>query len=206
MRVPRAQRPEGPAPESSSPAEASAEVLARLGRGDVAALEVLFSIYGKRVFRVCQGILGNRADAEDATQEVFLRAFEQANLFSGKSRYSSWLLRLTVNHTLNLAKVVRRHRGATLSSVAAETIPGTDSPVRDAMGREQSDVLARMLMELPIDRRQVLVLREMEGLGYADIAEVLQVPVGTVTSRLIRGRQQLRTLLLDRAPNLLESG
>lgn len=206
VRVPRAEQPEGPVPESSSPVEVSAAVLARLGRGDVAALEDLFATYGKRVFRVCQGILGNRADAEDATQEVFLRAFEQANSFSGNSRYSSWLLRLAANHTLNLAKIVRRKRGATLSSIAADAIPGPDSPERDAMGRERSDVLARLLMELPIDRRQVLVLREMEGLSYADIAEVLQVPVGTVTSRLIRGRQQLRTLLRERAPNLLDSG
>lgn len=206
VRFPRAEQLEDVVPGSSGPAEASAEVLARLARGDVAALEELFATYGERVFRVCQGILGNRADAEDATQEVFLRAFEQASSFSGKSRYSSWLLKLTVNHTLNLAKVVRRHRGATLSSVAAETIPGTDSPMRDAMGREQTFLLARLLMELPIDRRQVLVLRELAGLGYADIAEVLQVPVGTVTSRLIRGRRQLRTLLRERAPNLLESG
>ncbi len=206
MRVPRGEQPAAPSPEPSSPVEASTEVLARLRTGDVAALEELFAIYGKRVFRVCQGILGNRADAEDATQEVFLRAFEHAHSFSGTSRYSSWILRVAANHTLNLAKIVRLNRGATLSSVAAETIPGTDSPVRDAMGRERSDVLARLLMELPVDRRQVLVLREMEGLSYADIAEVLQVPVGTVTSRLIRGRQQLRTLLRERAPNLLESG
>ena len=77
----RAQAPEPAQPQPEVPGEVCADVLARLRRGDIAALEELYHTYGDRVFRVCQGILGNRQDAEDATQEVFLRGFEQANSF-----------------------------------------------------------------------------------------------------------------------------
>ncbi|MFY9343686.1 MAG: sigma-70 family RNA polymerase sigma factor [Planctomycetota bacterium] len=187
------------------PAEVDAEVLSCLRAGDVAALERLFQVYGKRVFRVCQGVLGNRADAEDATQEVFLRAFQNAGSFSGTTRFSSWLLSLAVNHSRNLAKAARRHR-QTLSDPDLAAVPGSDSPEHHAVERERCDTLAGLLMELPLERRQALVLREMEGLSYAEIAEVLQVPIGTVTSRLIRGREQLRALMAGRGMNPPESG
>ena len=178
-------------------------VLRRLRNGDIAALEEVYSVHGDRVFAVCFGILGNRDDAEDAAQEVFLRAFKQAAKFSGRSLYSTWLMRLAANHTLNVAKARRRRSSEPLDDDLVCTAP---PPEHAAVGRERRDALADLLQELPLEQRQVLVLREMEGLSYRELADVLGVPVGTVTSRLIRGRERLRALAKESGTISLEPG
>lgn len=200
-------RPAG-SPSAEGPAasgELDDAVLARLRTGDIAALEEVYSLYGERVFAVCFGILGNRDDAEDAAQEVFLRAFQQAAKFSGRSRYSTWLLRLAANHTLNAAKARGRSRRRS-EPLDEELVCTAPPPEHAAVGRERRDAVARLLLELPLEQRQVLVLREMEGLSYGELAEVLGVPVGTVTSRLIRGRERLRALAKEIGSISLEPG
>jgi len=194
-----------PSKNPESTREVDETVLARLRAGEIAALDELFAVYGDRVFGVCLGILAHHADAEDATQEVFLRAFEQAARFSARSRFSTWLLRLTANHTLNLAKARGRRRR--LDEPMAEGIASTSPPPdRGVIQRERRDELARHLQKLSVERRQVLILREMEGLSYTELAEVLDVPIGTVTSRLIRARQQLRGLMHDFRSDTPEPG
>lgn len=176
--------------------EISKAVLRRLCDGDVAALDELFDVYGERVFRVCLGILGNHADAEDAAQEVFLKVFRQASKFSGRSQFSVWLLRLTSNHALNLAKAARRRKGRGVA-LCDELVLEAPSPEQVAMGRERDAKVVALLQQLPEEQRQVVVLRELEGLNYSELAEVLGLRVGTVASRLVRGREKLRELLKE---------
>lgn len=205
----RPQQPGEPGPhaeEARASSEANEVVLERLRVGDITALGRIFHIYGDRVFSVCFGILANRADAEDATQEVFLRAFQQAAKFSGKSRYSTWLLRLAANHTLNFAKASARRKRVFEPLEGEEGVSSIPPPDDGAIGRERRDELARLLQELPLEQRQVLVMREMEGMSYAELAEALDVPIGTVTSRLIRGREKLRTLLKNSGSDALNLG
>ena len=183
-----------PGPGPAAPAEIGDAVLDRLRRGDISALEEVFDCYGGRVFGVCYGILGNHGDAEDATQDALLRALQQVAKFGGKGRFSAWLLRLATNHTLNLARAEARRRrlAASIAEQVAEHAPAAD---RASLAEERRQAVVALLQQLPVEQRQVLVLREVEGSSYAEIAEILAIPVGTVTSRLLRGRELFRKLV-----------
>jgi len=147
-------------------------------RGEIEGLGVLYEIYKERVFRTCHRILGDAALAEDVAQEVFLRVFEQIRRFDERSRFSTWLYRLAVNRALNAAQKARR-----------EGRPAPAPPPGPAPG--DPEVLRGLLAGLSLEQRAVLVLREIEGLSYAEIADALAIPVGTVMSRLARARAEL---------------
>ena len=180
------------------PSEPDPSILSRLGKGDIAALATVFDLYGPRVFRLSRRMMGNQADAEDAAQEIFLRAFEQASKFDGRSRFSTWLYRLAVRHCLN--KLKQRDRRMTFERWGSERgqpdPPAlTPLPLESLTIREDIETIDRLLQSLKPNYRACLVLREMEGLSYAQIAEFLALPVGTVMSRLSRARDGLRAKL-----------
>lgn len=176
--------------------------LVRCRRGDPGGLEVLFRTYVDRVFRTCLGLLGQHADAEDATQDVMLRIFAKIGRFSERSRLSTWIYRVTVNHCLNLRR--RRRREQTRIAADAETLTdsGGPTPLEQTSAAEERELLLRRLQRLGPDLAAVLVLREIEGQSYREIAEILGVPSGTVMSRLARARQKL-AWLLPRGPDAL---
>ncbi len=185
--------------------DVSLELLGKLCAGEISALDDIFCIYGDRVFRVCLGILGNEADAEDATQEVFLRVYQQARKFRGRSRFSTWLLRLAANHTLNM--VHKRNLLARQSGpIENDLVSPAPTPESGALDQEQRAKLCRLLQELSFPQRQVLVLRELEGLNYRELAEILGVPEGTVTSRLNRARASLQALAKKAGINFADFG
>jgi RNA polymerase sigma-70 factor (ECF subfamily) len=161
-------------------------------RGDLRALEALFATYGDRVYRLCLHLLGQAADAEDAAQEVFLRVLQRAGQFAGRSRLSTWIYRVTVNHCLNRA---RRGRACSTSLAEledeAQPLSLAPSPFERSVQAEEQAQLRGWLERLSPERRAVLVLREIEGLSYQGIAEVLDLPIGTVMSRLARARENL---------------
>jgi RNA polymerase sigma-70 factor (ECF subfamily) len=197
----RPLEPKIPRPE---PLEVAPDVVTRLQRGDPAALRDLVDCYGDRVFNACRRITGSHADAEDATQEVFLRVFEQAAKFRGDCRFGTWLLRVAVNHTINLCRSARRRRARPLHEVDPDTTPDLASagpaPLESVVEREERRHLDEALQHLPDDQRAVIILREIEGLSYGEIAAVLELPVGTVNSRIVRGRQRLLEILRHRLP------
>jgi RNA polymerase sigma-70 factor (ECF subfamily) len=162
-----------------------------LRRGDVRGLEAVYRRFGSYVQRTCLALLGNRADADDAAQEVFMKAFEHARQFAGGSRFSTWLYRITVNHCLH-AKEKRRVREAAplhdLSDDAA--ICPKALPHDAASAQEARELVLDRLARLSEVHRAVLMLREIDGLSYDEIATVLDVPVGTVMSRLARARER----------------
>lgn len=181
-----------------SPKEPDQATLTRLADGDITALATVFELFGERIYRLCRRMMGNAADAEDGTQEIFLRAFNQAKKFDGRSRFSTWFYRLAVRHCLN--KLKQRDRRMTFERWASERgqpdPPAlTPSPLESLTVREDIETLNRLLQSLKPNYRACLVLREIEGLSYAQIAEVLALPVGTVMSRLSRARDGLRAKL-----------
>lgn len=160
--------------------------------GEIDGLEFLYGIYAERVFRTCLRILGDRAAAEDQTHEVFLRLFEQIGRFDGRSSFSTWLYRLAVNHTLNRLRRRNRRSSKLREFVRPAEAPARELPDRNVLRKEEADRVQVLLSSLSPDHRTILVLREIEGLGYAEIAEVLGVAKGTVMSRLHRARQELK--------------
>jgi RNA polymerase sigma-70 factor (ECF subfamily) len=160
-------------------------VVARLRHGDVAALEICYRRFGPQLQRLCLRLLG-RDRADDAVQEIFVQVLERADQFDGRSRFSTWLYRVSVNHCLKQLR--REHRRATLPLSDSITSGWAEDDSRAFEAREQVE---RWLTQLDPAQRAVLVLRELQGLDYQHIAELLEVPLGTVMSRLHRARQKL---------------
>lgn len=177
-------------------------------RGDEGAFESLVRLYEKRVFALAVRMCGNPEDAAEAAQESFLAAWQGLRFFRGDSSFSTWLYRLTANACVDLLRREGRHRSAAGPSLDDEelnrdvpdsTVP---SPQEEAERRELRAQIEEGLRALSPEHRQVLVLREMHQLSYDEIARVLDLDVGTVKSRISRGRKQLRNFLL-RSGNFL---
>ena len=180
------------------PSEPDPSALARLRSGDITALRTVFELYGTRIYHLARKMMGSDADAEDVTQEIFVRAFEHADKFEGRSGFYTWLYQLGVRHCLNRIKQLRRSeigaRSAFRELYNAQHGSAL-SPVESLSVQERNELLDRLVQSLPGHYRACLVLREVDGLSYARIAELLEVPVGTVMSRLARARQALRARL-----------
>ena len=169
--------------------------LARLRAGDVAAFEELVTTYQHRVYGVALRMLGNRAEAEEIAQEVFLRAHRTLADFRGEAKLSTWLYaiasRLCLTRLAGAERRLRRAEGVDLERVADTR----DAPGAEIERRERETALSRAIAELPEERRIVVVLRDLEGLSYEDISTVLGVELGTVRSRLHRARMDLKSKL-----------
>ncbi|MEQ1892598.1 MAG: RNA polymerase sigma factor [Planctomycetota bacterium] len=163
----------------------------RLARREREALREVWELHGARVHRLCRHLLGRAAEAEDATQEVFLKLFERAASFDGRARFSTWLHRLTVNHCLHRIEKERLRRTDPLGEDGPQPCDPAAGPARALEHDEARAHLAALLARLSPEHRSVLVLRELEELTYEEIAETLAVPVGTVMSRLARAREAL---------------
>jgi len=172
-----------------------AVLLAHSRRGDVASYDRLVAAYQDRVYQTAYRITGHREDAWDAAQEAFLRAFRGLRTFRGEASFSTWMTRIAVHAALD---VVRRRPPHT--PVAADTVPADDDPSDEVLRRDQQRRVQQAIAALAPDQRAVVVLRDVQDLSYEDIARVLRVPLGTVRSRLSRGRESLRVALADLAP------
>jgi len=171
-------------------------LIERLRLGEAAALEELYGLLGSRVYRVARGLLPQDSDAEDATQEVFLKVYERAGQFDGRARFTTWLHRLTVNHCLHRIERERLRRAEPLEGGPRESLAdGGPGPGEESARNDDQRRIDALLERVPPHQRAALVLREVEGLSYAEIAAVLEVPVGTVMSRLARARERLVALV-----------
>ena len=184
-------------------------ILARARRGELDAFGELVRQYEKRVYAVALRSSGSPEDAADITQEVFLRAWRSIESFRGDSGFSTWLFRITMNLCVDHA----RHKNAqpqTQPLVVGEEdaerpIPDTaPTPEEHLENSELGRELAAALDEVSEEHRRIVLLRDVSGLSYTEIAEVLEISEGTVKSRLSRARIALRTILLRRG-NLLPS-
>ena len=170
--------------------ETDRDLAERLRARDPRALEDAWRELGVRVHRLCRRMLGRPADAEDATQEVFLKLYERAGSFEGRSRFATWVYRLAVHHCLHR---IERERVREAVALPGELVDRGEHacPVEVSSRAESAERLERLLARLTPEHRAVLVLREVEELSYQEIAEALAVPVGTVMSRLSRAREAL---------------
>ena len=170
-------------------------------QGDQSAFEQLVKLYEKRVLALTTRMCKNPADAEEAAQEAFLSAWQGLPFFRGDASFSTWLYRLASNACVDLLRREGRRQSAAGPSLNDEEVqlevPDTaPSPQEQAERSELRQQIEAGLQALTPDHRQVLILREMHQLSYDEISQVLDVDVGTVKSRINRGRKQLRNFLL----------
>jgi RNA polymerase sigma-70 factor (ECF subfamily) len=167
-----------------------AALVARSAAGEAEAFEVLVTRYQRVLFSVALRILGDYADAGDATQAAFIKAFERLGTFDPRYRFFSWVYRILVNECLNARRGRRPHE-----PIAAD-LKADGTPFESMESAERRRLVQRALLELPMDLRQVVVLRHFGELSYDEIAATLGVPSKTVKSRLYSARQRLGELLL----------
>lgn len=162
--------------------------------------------YQDRVFNMVYRLMGSYEEAQDLTQQTFLKAYMSLDRFRGTSSFYTWLYRIAVNAALDERKK-RSRNPQTMSDAFALTVgadarrPGTssemNSPVETVLSREREEMVTRAIDSLDELHRSVLVLRDIEGMNYDEISEVLTVPRGTIKSRLHRARLVLKEKLKD---------
>lgn len=171
-------------------------------KGDQSAFEQLVRLYEKRVLALTLRMCKNASDAEEAAQEAFLAAWQGLAFFRGESSFSTWLYRLASNACVDLLRREGRHRSAAGPSLNDEeadvdVTADTASPHTLAERSELRHQIEEGLAALPPDYRHVLILREIHQRSYEEIAAILSLDLGTVKSRISRGRKRLRKILLD---------
>jgi RNA polymerase sigma-70 factor (ECF subfamily) len=171
--------------------------------GDDDACARLVADHQRMVYQLALHLLGDPQEALDLSQDVFLRVFRTLSQFRGQSALKTWIYRIVINQASNRQRWWRRrHRAQQVSLDEHMDVHGEfpaahhDATPEQALGqKETADAVWRVLDGLPFDQRAVVVLREIDGLSYDEIADSLGVAVGTVKSRLARARQQLRAEL-----------
>jgi len=175
--------------------EDSGELLERLRTGNAAAFEELVVSHQHRIFAVALRMLGDAAEAQDVAQEVFVRVYRAIGKFRGESKLSTWLYAITARLCLTRLAAGERRLVRHGEEVLARVVDGQADPVAAAERGELEVALHRAIAELPDDRRIVVVLRDLEGLSYEEIAQTLHLELGTVRSRLHRARMDLKEKL-----------
>jgi len=184
------------------------DVIARARKGDHEAFRVLVERYQERAYRLALRVLRDEEAARDVVQEGFLKVYRSLDKFEGRSSFYTWLYRVVMNLCLDAKRRDRSGRHAEWDETAPMEIDPGGADAVSAPARERSSpsaaleraelqgVVADAIEQLPDDARQTLVLREIEGLSYAEIAECLGVPKGTVMSRLHNARKRVKAILL----------
>jgi len=187
---------------------ADAMLVDRCRQGDSAAMERLILKYQNRIYNVILKICANPHDAAELTQDTFVKVIENIDRFESKSSFYTWAYRIAVNLTLNYCQ---RNAKLKLKSLDAEDNEDNDKaaqtlkdflsddnspdPAMVAQNKELCDIAHQSLMRLDDEQRAVIVLRDIEGMDYAQIANVLEIKLGTVRSRISRARNRLRQIM-----------
>ncbi len=175
------------------------QLVERVQRGDKAAFDLLVVKYQRKIFRLLSRLIRDAAEVEDVAQEAFIKAYRALPNFRGDSAFYTWLYRIAINTAKNF--LVSQGRRAPTSTEAdvedAETFDDgehlRDLNTPDAMllTRQVADAVNRAIDRLPEDLKTAIVLRELEGLSYEEIAETMNCPIGTVRSRIFRAREAI---------------
>ncbi len=175
-------------------------IVQRALTGDAEAFGEIVRRWERRIFALAYGMLGREDDARDATQETFLAAFRNLRGFRGEAKVSSWLHRIAVNQCISRQRQAKVRSEAALEDeqekeAATFVTPVQYSPARVVEGRQETVAVRRAINSLPIELRQVVIMKEFEELTFREIAEALDVPLSTVKSRLYTALKQLQMRL-----------
>lgn len=193
--------------QEGSPSKGDHDLVQRVQAGDTAAFRALFDKYHRRAFAVAMGVVKNQDDALDAVQEAFVKVHKNIHKFQGSSSFYTWLYRIVMNVSIDHVRRTSRRKSLDFderalheeSEVAGDgaLVPSvTDAnPGKAALRRELGGAIQAALQELPEHHRAVIVLREIEGMSYEEMAEALEVPKGTVMSRLFHARKKMQAAL-----------
>ncbi|MBV8464494.1 MAG: RNA polymerase sigma factor RpoE [Burkholderiales bacterium] len=187
----------------SSERDIDHELVLRVQRGDKKAFELLVCKYQRKIARLLSRMIRDQAEIEDVAQEAFIKAYRALPTFRGESAFYTWLYRIAINTAKNyLASLGRRpvlsteyedEDGETLDTAAQ--LPDLNTPETELMNRQIVATVNQAVEALPEELRTAITLREMEGLSYEDIAEVMNCPIGTVRSRIFRAREAIAARL-----------
>lgn len=173
------------------------ELVKAARKGDADAFEALVLRYEKRVYALTLRMCGNPSDAQEAAQEAFFSAWQSLPFFRGESSFATWLYRLASNASVDILRREKRQKSSSLDDENLNlNLPDPRlTPHEEAERRELREDIEAGLRELPDEYRAVLILRELHQLSYQEISETLDVDVGTVKSRINRGRKRLCAFL-----------
>jgi len=192
--------------------EADQALVERVQAGDQQAFGLLVAKYQRKLMRLVMRLVRDQAEAEDVTQEAFIKAYRALPNFRGESAFYTWLYRIGVNAAKNWL-IANRRRAPTTTAVDSDEAEGyeggellhdTDTPERLLMSRQIADAVNAAMDRLPDDLRTAITLREIDGLSYDEIANAMNCPIGTVRSRIFRARDYIAAELkplLDSAPD-----
>ncbi|HLK86105.1 MAG TPA: sigma-70 family RNA polymerase sigma factor [Candidatus Binataceae bacterium] len=179
-----------------------AELIERARTGDTGAFGILVERYQRRVVGVAMAVVHDQEDALELAQETFVRAFENVGKFESRSSFSTWLYRIAANIAIDFRRRERRHptmRGDE-AEIELQRLPSKlGDAFKETQRGEMAERIRRALDQLTPEHRAAILLREVEGLSYDEISDVLQCPRGTVMSRLHYARNHLRAILKDLA-------
>lgn len=183
------------------------QLVERLALRDERAFNVLVRTYEQRVFGLVLRMIGNRAEAEELSQEVFYQVFKAVGSFRGESKLSTWIYRIAVNLCKNRAKYLRVRKTesqvdiddhadrAPLADARGANVGRIERPDEAMEGRQVESIVRQSILEIDPVFRECLVLRDVEELSYEEIGEITNLPAGTVKSRIFRARAQLKELV-----------
>jgi RNA polymerase sigma-70 factor (ECF subfamily) len=187
------------------PGPADDELVLKAQQGDVHAFDQLVERYHAKIYGLTYNMTSNREDAEDLTQEIFIKAFQALPRFKGKSSFYTWLYRIAVNKTINYRKKRNRKRAMSLDQFDNEIklddiyhdLTSKGSPLRNVSLSELQKKLNEALQNLSEKHRTVVVLHDMQGVPHEEIAKMVGASVGTIRSRLFYARRQMQAELAE---------
>lgn len=189
-------------PELSMDASREERLISHAVAGDSAAFSELMTLHERRMYAVALRICANREDAQDCLQDAMLRIYRSLGSFKGQSSFSTWVYRITMNTCLDELRRRKSRNATSLDNLLDNGWSPSDddnAPEKHALASEQRRVIDRAIAELPEDMRSAVVLRDVQGFSYDEIAEMLEANIGTIKSRISRGREKLRLILRENA-------
>lgn len=167
--------------------------------GQSSQFEILVGNYQQRIYATLLGMLGSPQDAEDVTQEIFITAFRKLDQFERRSSFYTWLYRIAFNAAIDLQRRKKRAKNQFVGSNNVDLTQTADLHAESAasvvIAKETATQVQLALSRLDEERRNIIVLRDLQGVDYAEIASMLDIPIGTVRSRLHRARIELREIM-----------